>query len=221
MERAHYSLCYSPFHQPLQTYGWQCCGADCQLWIEDAYNTLVSHNDPVLQMLGTLLDEVGRRNSIPTAFHFNLPPGSGAVTYSGQLAGLDSGYLADRIASNGEIAVLLHELWHTQQQVNDRLSVWGEVATYNLETIVMSAFGMTIPAWRTSLEQYGTPGMITRDVCSMCQARECLLHATNNHWIYSAEPAVNAPWLFPWLVVAYLPANYPRFCPNVVPLTCI
>jgi hypothetical protein len=41
-----------------------------------------------------------------------LPPGSGAITYSGRLVGLDSGYLTDRVASNSEIAVLLHELWH-------------------------------------------------------------------------------------------------------------
>jgi hypothetical protein len=218
-------LCLSfPLVQPIlqssPNYGWQCVGNDCQQWLEDAYNSLVNNSDPVLQMLGALLDEVGRRNSVPTAFHFNTPPGRGAITYSGRLVGLDPNYLTDGIASNDEISVLLHELWHTQQQVNDRLTVWGEVDAYNLQTAVMRAFGMPIPAWRTSLEQYGTPGALTRDLCSMCQARECLLDVTNNHWIYSAEPVVNAPWLFSWLTAAYLPGDCPRFCPNVVPLTC-
>jgi RHS repeat-associated protein len=209
-----------PILQSSMNYGWQCVGSNCQQWLEDAYNTLANSSNLMLQMLGSLLNQLGRQNSIPTAFHFSNPPGSGAITYSGLLVGLDPNYLTDGIASNYEISVLLHELWHTQQSVNDRITVWGEIDAYNLETNVMRAFGMTIPAWRVSLEQYGTPGMITRDLCSMCQARECLLSA-HNHWLYSAEPVVNAPGrIFQFLTFAFLPADCPRLCPDTIPLTC-
>jgi hypothetical protein len=203
---------------PQSSYGWQCVGTNCQQWLEDAYNILLSSSSPLLQNLAALLDELGRRHTSPTAFHFNLPPGSGAITYSGLLIGIDSGYLLSNPPTKEQIAVAVHELWHTQQAINDRITIWGEVDAYNLETAARRAFGMTISQWRSSLEQYGTPSTVTRDLCSMCQARQCLLSVTNNHWLYSVEPVVNAPWNF--LTIAYLPEDCPRFCPHVVPETC-
>jgi hypothetical protein len=190
--------------------------------LENTHDILLNSSDPLSQNLASLLDELGRRHTIPTAFHFNLPPGSGAITYSGLLIGVDADYLTSSPPTNSQISVLMHELWHTQQTLNDRITIWGEVDAYNLETAVMRDFGMSIPSWRVSLEQYGTPGAITRDACDMCQARQCLLSITNNHWLYSAEPVVNTPGpgLLSGLTLAFLPADCPRLCPGVIPATC-
>jgi YD repeat-containing protein len=47
------------------------------------------------------------------------------------------------------------------------------------------------------------------------------IHSVYNHWLYSAEPVVNAPGrIFQFLTFAYLPADCPRLCPDTIPLTC-
>ncbi len=192
---------------PTPNYGWVCIPQGCQQWLEDAYNTMVNSGNPLLVSSGNLLDGMGHPGGAGIPVIFSFVTGGGGINIVSYSVSLPSSYIGSTPTS-GNIGLLMHEVWHTTQL--DRYTTYSEVEAYNYESLILQAFGVPLPQWRNSLMQYGGPGNVTRNFCSLCQARECMLATFQNNPYYRTQRFINT----------LTPASC-GLCPNLVSRTCV
>jgi hypothetical protein len=137
-----------------------------------------------------LLDYVGRRNSPPVRFHFSRISGGGITL--GYLIGLGADMLDNKLDDDhiANVSLLAHEIWHIPQGF-ERVSTWGEIESYSLESLVYTELSGKIDLGLRQFEQFRqTDGTVSRDLCTLCAARKKLLVYSNYLWLYDHEPVL-------------------------------
>lgn len=174
----------------------------CDTWLEHAYAELrrggewANEAADILEKYrlfqGWSCDEVGVQVVL---FRDSIGPIQASAAPFRDIILLDKDY-RDRtgVRFQSAVAVLAHELWHTEQFGLDRYSIWGEIDAYSLQYQVLGEFGFSnpfeyMPSGFQDLDinlQGNLPGDTPRDADFLCQMRQALLESDN--LVYRYEP---------------------------------
>lgn len=169
---------------------WTCTGRGskygCKEWLQKAYDTL-ANDGPTSKNAADLLDNLCRKQHLSINF-VNQSPGGITLGAFGIFLSPTSTFL-NVDPDPGTIALMVHELWHLPQG-SDRVTTWGEIESYSLQSIVYRELNKGVPDSNLQpFEKYrGANGIVTRDICTLCEARDYLLQYSGNLPLYANEP---------------------------------